>query len=110
MDVIDGAKPFGTEEVDDEAYCGKKPLKSVAERLLEIGRTATYFQTPDRVAYADIAISGNRHTYAVRSRAFRMWLAGDVFQYRGERDRLTDDARYALNLRSNRSVRAGFGN
>ncbi len=83
-DVIDGAKPFGTEEVDDEAYCGKKPHKSVTERLLEIGRTATYFQTPDRVAYADIAISGNRHTYAVRSRAFRMWLAGMYFNIEGK--------------------------
>jgi hypothetical protein len=78
-DVIDNAKPFGTEEIDDEADGSKKLLKSVAERLLEIGRTATYFQTPDRIAYADIAISGNRHTYAVRSRAFRMWLAGEYF-------------------------------
>jgi hypothetical protein len=79
---------------------GKRGLhKSVAERLLEIatlscrsGRTATYFQTPDRlsgalrvrVAYADIAISGNRHTYAVRSRAFRMWLAGEYFNVEGK--------------------------
>ncbi len=83
-DVIDGAKPFATEEIDDETSSSKKPLKSVAERLLEIGRTATYFQTPDRVAYADIAIAGNRHTYAVRSRAFRMWLAGMYFNVEGK--------------------------
>jgi hypothetical protein len=82
--IIESAKPFGTEEIDDENHSGKKPLKSVAERLLEIGRTATYFQTPDRVAYADIAISGNRHTYAVRSRAFRMWLAGEYFKSEGK--------------------------
>jgi Domain of unknown function (DUF3854) len=84
-DVIDSAKPFGTAEIDgDEASGGQKPHKSVAERLLDIGRTATYFQTPDRVAYTDIAISGNRHTYAVRSRAFRMWLAGEYFNIEGK--------------------------
>jgi hypothetical protein len=76
---------------DDRDYGRKKPLKSVAERLLEIGRTATYFQTPDRIAYADItirkdsvAIAGNRHTYAVRSRAFRMWLSGEYFNIEGK--------------------------
>jgi Domain of unknown function (DUF3854) len=82
--VIESAKPCGTEEIDDEDYSGKKALKSVAERLLEIGRTATYFQTPDRIAYADITIAGNRHTYAVRSRAFRMWLAGMYFNVEGK--------------------------
>ncbi|WP_310415213.1 DUF3854 domain-containing protein, partial [Chamaesiphon sp. OTE_8_metabat_110] len=86
--VIDSAKPIEAAEIDsnedDRASGGKKPQKSVAERLLEIGRTATYFQNPDRVAYADIAISGNRHTYAVRSRAFRMWLAGMYFNIEGK--------------------------
>ncbi len=82
--VIDSAKPFETAAIDDEASSGKKPLKSVAERLLEIGRTATYFQTPDRIAYADITIAGNCHTYAVRSRAFRMWLAGMYFNVEGK--------------------------
>ena len=81
--VIDSAIPIGKNE-DDEASGGKKPHKSVAERLLEIGRTATYFQTPDRVAYADITISSNRHTYAVRSRAFRMWLSGEYFNIEGK--------------------------
>jgi Domain of unknown function (DUF3854) len=94
-DVIDGAKPIEAAAIDgdedDGAYGGKKPHKSVTERLLEIatlscrsGRTATYFQTPDRIAYADIAISGNRHTYAVRSRAFRMWLSGEYFNIEGK--------------------------
>ncbi|WP_373538696.1 DUF3854 domain-containing protein [Chamaesiphon sp.] len=86
--VIDSAKPIAKSAIDsnedDGAFDGKKPRKSVAERLIEIGRTATYFQTPDRVAYADIAISGNRHTYAVRSRAFRMWLAGEYFNIEGK--------------------------
>jgi Domain of unknown function (DUF3854) len=84
-DVIDIAKPIEAAVIeDDEASGGKKQHKSVAERLLEIGRTATYFQTPDRIAYADIAISGNRHTYAVRSRAFRMWLSGEYFNIEGK--------------------------
>ena len=81
--VIDSAKPIEAAAIEGTED-GKKPHKSVAERLLEIGRTATYFQTPDRVAYADITISGNRHTYAVRSRAFRMWLAGMYFNVEGK--------------------------
>ncbi len=81
--VIDSAKPIEAAVIEGTED-GKKPHKSVAEQLLEIGRTATYFQTPDRVAYADIAISGNRHTYAVRSRAFRMWLAGEYFNIEGK--------------------------
>jgi Domain of unknown function (DUF3854) len=80
--AIDSAKPIEAAEREGNED-GKKPHKSVAERLLEIGRTATYFH-PDRVAYADIAISGNRHTYAVRSRAFRMWLAGMYFNIEGK--------------------------
>jgi Domain of unknown function (DUF3854) len=82
--VIDSAKPIEKAAEDDETYGGKNPHKSVPERLLEIGRTANYFQTSDRVAYADIAIEGNRHTYAVRSRAFRMWLAGMYFKVEGK--------------------------
>ncbi|WP_309731072.1 DUF3854 domain-containing protein [Chamaesiphon sp. OTE_75_metabat_556] len=81
--VIDSAKPIEAAAIEGTED-GKKPHKSVAERLLEIGRTATYFQTPDRVAYADITIEGNRHTYAVRSRAFRMWLAGEYFNIEGK--------------------------
>jgi Domain of unknown function (DUF3854) len=81
--VIDSAKPIEAAVIEGTED-GKKPHKSVAERLLEIGRTATYFQTPDRVAYADITIAGNRHTYAVRSRAFRMWLAGEYFNIEGK--------------------------
>jgi Domain of unknown function (DUF3854) len=81
--VIDSAKPIEAAAIEGTED-GKKPHKSVAERLLEIGRTATYFQTPDRIAYADITIAGDRHTYAVRSRAFRMWLAGMYFNVEGK--------------------------
>jgi hypothetical protein len=53
----------------------KEERKSAGDLLLEIARTATYFHTSDKVAYADIWIGGNRHTYAVRSKAFRLWLS-----------------------------------
>ena len=64
----------------DRAYVGrsnmvlpkqKEEKKTCGDTLLEIGRTATYFHTADKIAYADIWIEGNRQTYAVRSKAFR---------------------------------------
>jgi hypothetical protein len=58
----------------------KENRKSVGDILLEIARTATYFHTPDKVPYADVIVKGNRHTYAVRSRAFRLWLTGEYLE------------------------------
>ena len=55
-----------------------KPDRVTAgDTLLKIGETPTYFHTADKVAYADIQIEGNRHTDAVRSKAFRLWLSGE---------------------------------
>jgi hypothetical protein len=51
--------------------------KTGGDRLLEIAKTATYFHPADKVAYADVIIEGSRHTYAVRSKAFRLWLSGE---------------------------------
>ena len=58
----------------------KENRKSVGDILLEIARTATYFHTPDKVAYVDVIVNGNRHTYPVRSRAFRLWLTGQYLE------------------------------
>jgi hypothetical protein len=55
----------------------KEERKTGGDRLLEIAKTVTYFHTSDKVAYADVPIEGNRHTYAVRSKAFRLWLSGE---------------------------------
>ena len=55
----------------------KEKQQTGGDRLLEIAKTATYFHTSDKVAYADVTIKGNRHTYAVRSKAFRLWLSGE---------------------------------
>ena len=55
----------------------KEERQTGGDRLLEIAQTVTYFHTSDKVAYADISIDGNRHTYAVRSKAFRLWLSGE---------------------------------
>jgi hypothetical protein len=55
----------------------KEERQTGGDRLLEIAKTATYFHTSDKVAYADVTIDGNRHTYAVRSKAFRLWLSGE---------------------------------
>jgi Domain of unknown function (DUF3854) len=82
--VIDNAKPIKQSVVTSQSKEDKVKAKSAADRLLEIGRTATYFQTPDKVAYADVSIDGNRHTYAVRSKAFRMWLSGEYYNTEGK--------------------------
>lgn len=55
-----------------------------SDRLLEIGKTPCYFHTTDKIAYADIWIEGNRHTYPVRSKAFRLWLSGEFYKKEGK--------------------------
>ena len=55
----------------------KEERQAGADRLLAIAKTATYFHTADKISYADIWIEGNRHTYPVRSKAFRLWLSGE---------------------------------
>jgi hypothetical protein len=82
--VIDNAKPIKHSDVTSQSKEDKVKVKSAADRLLEIGETATYFHTPDKVAYADVSIDGNRHTYAVRSKAFRMWLSGEYYNTEGK--------------------------
>jgi energy-coupling factor transporter ATP-binding protein EcfA2 len=52
-------------------------------KALRLAKLATYFHTADKVAYADIAIDGSRHTYAVRSRSFRLWLTGEFYRDAG---------------------------
>jgi Domain of unknown function (DUF3854) len=74
----------------DRLYANRKEVKPAkpqkeervtsGDTLIEIGRTATYFHTADKVAYADVSIDGNRVGMAVRSRAFRLWLTGEYFK------------------------------
>ncbi len=74
----------------DRIYANREKVKppkppkdehvTAGDTLLEIGKTPTYFHTADKVAYADIQIEGNRHTYKVRSQAFRLWLTGEYFK------------------------------
>jgi Domain of unknown function (DUF3854) len=62
------------------AEAEKAKKKNAADVLIELATaSATYFHTADKAAYADIQIDGNRHTYAVRSRAFKLWLSGEYF-------------------------------
>jgi Domain of unknown function (DUF3854) len=78
----------------DRLYANRKEFKppeppkpervTSGDTLLEIGKIATYFHTADKVPYADIWIEGNRHTYAVRSKAFRMWLSGEFYKSAGK--------------------------
>ena len=85
--VAKGAKAL------DRSYAARSELalpkpreerKTCGDTLLEIGKTATYFHTADKIPYADIWIEGNRHTYAVRSKPFKMWLSGEYFKNEGK--------------------------
>lgn len=67
-------------EAWNKKHSPKEEKKTVGDRLLEIAKTATYFHTSDKVAYADVTIEGNRHTYAVRSKALRLWLSGEYYK------------------------------
>ncbi len=58
----------------------KEKRQTIGDLSLKLAKSATYFHTADKVAYADIWIEGNRHTYAVRSRAFRLWLSGEYYK------------------------------
>jgi hypothetical protein len=62
----------------------KPPKQTAADSLLTLAKQAKYFHTSDNVAYADIWIEGNRHTYAVRSKAFRLWLQGQYYESHGK--------------------------
>jgi hypothetical protein len=82
-DAIASALTF--EEWRDSCEGEPKPVKKTAgDTLLEIARTATYFHTADKIAHADIWIDGNRHTYPVRSKGFRLWLSGEYFNRSGK--------------------------
>jgi hypothetical protein len=61
-----------------------QPRKTAGDMLLQLALQATYFHTPDKIAYADIRTEGDRHTYAVRSKAFRLWLSGEYFSRHGK--------------------------
>jgi len=60
-----------------ETQSEKKP--TIAQLLLEIAETATYFHTPDRKAYADVFIDGIRKTYQVRQNTFKQWLQYELY-------------------------------
>jgi hypothetical protein len=62
----------------------KPPRQTAADFLLTLAKQARYFHTSDKVAYADIWIEGNRHTYSVRSKAFRLWLQGQYYEGHGK--------------------------
>ena len=82
--AIDGASPIKPSNTNNEnSGTENEELKKDKERhptLLELAKVATYFHTADKVAYTDISIEGNRHTYAVKSRAFKLWLTGEHYR------------------------------
>jgi hypothetical protein len=57
---------------------------SDSDTLLKLAKTATYFHTSDKVACADVYVDGNRHTYPVRSRDFRLWLTWQYYRQTGK--------------------------
>ena len=56
---------------------------SQADQLIEIAQAAKLFHAPDDRAYAAIEINGHREIRAVRSNAFKHWLAHEFFRETG---------------------------
>ena len=56
----------------------RKPTQ--ADMLIDLAAPADLFHAPDGTAYADIVADGHRETWRVRSRGFRLWLAGEFFR------------------------------
>jgi energy-coupling factor transporter ATP-binding protein EcfA2 len=85
FDAIEFIDPVKFFELNSDSSTDKEPTKEKEKppTPLDLAKTATYFHTADKVAYADIWIDGNRHTYAVRSKMFKLWLMGE--QYRTNR-------------------------
>jgi hypothetical protein len=63
---------------DSQAKKDKEP-ESIAEELMKIANSATYFHTNDKKAYADVFINEHRVTYPLRSKNFKLWLMHKVF-------------------------------
>lgn len=65
----------------------EKPRKKepqVAELLMAIAQEATYWSTPDEVAYADLEIDGVRQTHPIRKKSFRSWLVRELYRRHGK--------------------------
>ena len=74
-----------SKNITDANETTKDDKKTAGDRLLEIAQTDTeYFHTSDKVPYVDILIDGNRHTFSVRSKAFRLWLFGGYYKVAGK--------------------------
>ncbi len=72
-------------EAWNKKHSSHEDKKTAGDRLLEIAQTDTeYFHTSDKVPYVDILIDGNRHTYSIRSKAFRLWLLGGYYKALGK--------------------------
>jgi hypothetical protein len=76
----------GEPETKKSIPVGDEPStkKSASDALLSIAKQASYFHTADKVAYADVRIEGNRHTYPIRSKSFRLWLTGQYYHHTGK--------------------------
>ena len=72
-------------EAWNKKHSSQEDKKTAGDRLLEITKTdAEYFHTSDKVPYADIIIDGNRHTYSIRCKTFRLCLLGEYYKAVGK--------------------------
>jgi hypothetical protein len=65
-----------------ESREAKEKRKTIAEQLISIGKTAALWHSPapDTVAYADVMMGNNRHTYRVRGTDFKRWLSRQLYE------------------------------
>lgn len=61
----------------------KKSDDTQAQQLTKISTAAGLFHAPNGTGYADISVNGHRETRAIRSKAFKQWLAREFYQRDG---------------------------
>jgi hypothetical protein len=82
IDAADEAKRKKAEAANGKAK-SEKSDDTQAQQLTKISTAAGLFHAPDRTGYADISVNGHRETWAIRSKAFKQWLAREFYRRDG---------------------------
>jgi RepB DNA-primase from phage plasmid len=86
-DLSEVGKKSGVQMVradGEKAAPKEEPRESQADRLVKLAEDAMLWHTQDGEAFADLTVNHHRETHAVRSKAFRQWLAFAFYQDEGK--------------------------
>jgi hypothetical protein len=91
-----------------ESREAKEKRKTIAEQLISIGKTTALWHSPapDTVAYVDVMVSNNRHTYRIRGTDFKRWLSRQLYE-QAEQAANSEALTSALNVLEGEALFAG---